>query len=112
MFKKQNNENYNNCECSFKNSLNNYNKDNKNCNNESCYVRCADKNITIPRRFLSGHSDSLLGYQEKYPTGTLAGIYQIGEIDVFNNPRIPLGYNSIGKFIIFHIFYYYLFFCT
>jgi hypothetical protein len=99
MLKKQN-ENYSSCAintCSFKNSLNNYNKDNKNCNKESCYVRCADKNITIPRRFLSGQSDSILGYQEKYPTETLAGIYQIGEIDLFNNPRTPLGYNSIGR---------------
>lgn len=97
MLKKQHNEHYSNCACSFKNSLNNYNKDNKNCNKTSCYVRCADKNITISRRFLSGQSDSILGYQEKYPTETHAGIYQNGEIDLFNNPRIPHGYNSNGR---------------
>lgn len=96
----QKNENYSNCAtntCSLNNSLNNYNIDNKNCDKTSCYARQVDKNITIPRRFLSGQSDSILGYQEMYPVETLAGIYQIGEIDLFNNPRIPHGYNSIGK---------------
>lgn len=93
----KNNEYYTNCPCSYKDSLNNHSKDNKNCNTKSCYTRCVDKNIVIPQRFLSGQSESILGYEESYPNQTHADIYNIGEIDLFNNPRIPLGHNSSGR---------------
>jgi hypothetical protein len=97
IFKKQNNEDYTNCPCSFKDSLNNHSIDNKNCDTKSCYARNVDKNIVVSHRFLSGQSDSILGHEESYPNQSHAGIYNIGEIDLFNNPRIPLGHNSSGR---------------
>jgi len=99
IFLRKKNENYNNTDisgnyvCSFKDSLTNYDKDNKDCDKKSCYAKSVDKNIVIPQRFLSGQSDSILGHEKVYTPEIFAGIYQIGEIDLFNSPRIPTGYN-------------------
>ena len=60
------------------------------------YAKNVDKNIVIPQRYLDGQSENISGYIN-FTSNIYAPIYDIGEIDVFSHPNVPLGVNSSGR---------------
>jgi hypothetical protein len=93
---KINNENFSNSACVCSNKQNIKSGVHVSCGSykmSDIYAKNVDNNIVIPQRYLHGQSDNILGY-DKYTPEYKAPIYDIGEINLFNNPRTPHGYNS------------------
>ena len=96
-FSNNKNENFNNknCVCSY-DQLTAAGGCKSSQSSDNIYAKCVDKNIVIPQRYLGREPGHISGYST-YNTEKHSPIYEIGEIDLFNNPRIPHGYNSSGK---------------
>ena len=89
-------ENFNNSACVCSNKQNEKSGVKTSCDSyklSDIYAKCIDKNIVIPQRYMDGISNTIKGY-DIYKPEINAPIYDIGEINLFNNPRIPRGYNS------------------